>query len=182
MIKTSVKAYQKAYVTTAETGDWHSFLRVIRSYPETTEIDVETILANLETEDAGNWGRQDVVICLKEFDADYEFGKFIKGAKGKKSRFKWFVSPQIIADAVLKDDAQALIDALSAIKRKSTSKSGDNYAGKSSWTHVEILALLTEQTGLDENELTVSMTISEATKILADSQGISQENVSIKLG
>lgn len=162
--------------------DWDAFLNVIRNYPKHSPTEAERILEDLEEVEPDEWDRQSVVNCLKELD-EFGCGRFIKGAKGKKSRIEWHVPPLMVAETALgESDGQALIAAMRAKGVGKAIGEKTTYTGKKSWTYSELIVLLSDQTELPTEELRIIMTISEARKVLAESQGISQDDVSIRLG
>jgi hypothetical protein len=173
-----VKKLQESY----SDRDWDALLNVIRNYPKHPPTEAERILEDLEQEEPDVWARQGVISCLKEFD-EFGFGRFIKGAKGKKSRFEWHVLPSMIAETGLREnDGQALEAAMAIEGAEKNNRDKTTYTGKKSWTYSELIALLSAQTELPAEELRVIMTIPEARKVLAESQGIPQDDVSIRLG
>lgn len=172
-MKNTVQALQDSYALEG----WGEFLDVIETCPQKKPTEVEELLEKLGPEE---WSRQNVIECMKELDS-FGFGRFYKGAKGKKTRIEWYFPPRIIAEAARGDDQELrrlMADGIT--QRPPADESLLN--GKDTWTLGEILGLLSNSTGVPVNNLRVVMTIPEARKVLADSQGISQEEVTVRLG
>jgi len=162
--------------------DWTPLLKVVRNYKRGQEITVDEVLEEVNKIDTEEWTRIQVVGCLKNFDTDFGFGKFTKGAQKYPSRLKWVIEPRIVADAILEGETSALSEALADLTRQKAARVSTVYAGKQNWGLEEIKSLLAAQSGLSVDDLEITMTMPEARTILANSQGIPLNDVSIKLG
>lgn len=173
-MKNSVLELQDAY---REHEDYRPFLETVKNYPTETPAEVDEILNKLEKEYPDDWSRQDVVVCMKELE-EFGFGKFIKGAKGKQSRIEWLVPPRAIYNAVMgqPEELEQLVEALPAQGRDVTDP---QFVGKAVWSLEDLQTLLTNLTGVHPQELKIFLTLPEARTILARSQGVAEEDVSI---
>ena len=160
--------------------DWVKILGAYEAYSETEPAEVEDLLERLEKLDPGAWDRQEVVVCLKELD-ELGFGRFLKGAKGRKSRIEWFFPPKAIVKAARGDDQELRQLMADRVPQRQPSAE-TSCEGKRSWSMVELQDLLSRLSGTPIADLRVVLTIPEARKALADSQGISEDQVLIRLG
>lgn len=156
---------------------WMPFLDVIEAHDKNSCTSVEDVLSKLDSDE---WDRQDVITCMKECD-ELGLGRFYKGAKGKKSRIQWYVAPSAIAKAA-RGDGQDLKELFTTKYAHRQSSDTNEYRGKEAWNFSEVLGTLAQLTSLPASHLRVAMTIPEARKVLADSQGISEDDVMIRLG
>ena len=112
--------------------------------------------------------------------AAWDLVTYVKGSKGWQSRVKWHYPPRVIADALLGEDGELL-----ELMDTATPPSGvdpTEYLGKHKWSLSEVISLICKVAKVDEDEVQIGLKIPEARSLLARSQGIALDEVSIRMG
>ncbi len=174
MIHPVTKKLQEEYGNDEE---WRPFMVALAEAKNQTETIVDDLMETLPEE---GWNRPALIEGLRDLASIGVLGKFKKGARGKQSRFVWAVPPRIVARAAL-GEADELSPLLFEIEGPAL-PDASHYVGKDTWTYGEILDLLTMVTGVEQEAITFNLKLGEAKEILANSQGISIDEVSIMLG
>jgi hypothetical protein len=159
---------------------WVDILEVIRSHEIDHETTVDEVLAELLMLDSKDtWGREDVVTCFKEF-RKLGFATMTKGVKSKKTRLTWMFPPRAVAEAAMgnPDELQRLLSGTPIAPTFTLSE----FKGRRDWSLDDLMEALSLLSGLPVKELSIRLTIPEARKILAANQGISPDDVQIRMG
>lgn len=157
--------------------EWEQYpvaAQVIGSLPDDTDETEINDLAKL-LDDSYEFARE----CAQDL-AKYDLVTYIKGSRGWQSRIKWNYPPRAIADLLLgkTDHVIQLIGSSS----KGMNTKANEYLGKKTWSISEVVTLISNSTGVDRESVVIDIKIPEIKALLARSQGISVDDVSVRIG
>ncbi|MFO1203242.1 MAG: hypothetical protein U1E58_11465 [Tabrizicola sp.] len=157
----------------AEWKDYRAEAEAIGTLPDDTretEVDELKVLLGSDYEFARDCGQE---------LAKYGLVTYVKGSKGWKSRVRWDHTPRAISNLLL-GNPMGLADLLASANDLPHDASG--YRGQRVWTLDRILTLISEVASVDRKDVVIDLKIPEAKAILARSQGIPVDDVSVRLG
>lgn len=173
----SITALMRSY---GDNPDWQDILKVVRDHTIDHETTVDEVLAELEAVGSKEaWTRSDVVTCFKEF-RDLGLATITKGVKSKKTRLTWMFPPRAVADAAMGSPEE--LQRLLAGSPVAAAATLGEFKGKQDWSLDDVIEAMSQITGLPTRELHIRLTIPEARRLLANSQGIPVEDVHIRMG
>lgn len=152
----------------------------MKNYPKGKPAEVEEVLkALVEADPEIEWKRAAIVARMKEL-AELGFGSFIEGVKGTKSHLQWVLPPRAVCKAAL-GEPEELQHLLAGEVGRQDAALDVLHRGKSQWTYEELQELLATLTGLPIERNRILLTIPEVRKILAEGQGVSTEDVIVRI-
>lgn len=128
----------------------------------------------------------DAVSVMKWLD-QRGYGHFFNGRRGHKSRIEWLCSRVYLGQAALGDDEVELEpydpDEVTGDDEEIAGNAPDAiYKGKRRFSYQELLSALSYLSGADPDTLVIDLKIPEARRILARSQDLPEDSVTIRIG
>jgi hypothetical protein len=120
--------------------------------------------------------------------AEREYGRFINGRRGHKSRIEWLCSRVYLGQAALGDDEVELEpyydgrDVADEEEEGAARTTDAVYRGKRRFTYQELISALSYLSGADPDTIIVDLKIPEARRLLARAQDLPEDSVTIRIG